>query len=69
MRRIRAAVDGGGRRPALELRVDAGIGESGAPLTTRDGRVAGVLFARSRGRDATAYAVDAAALEPLLRLR
>jgi hypothetical protein len=32
-----------------------------------DGRVAGVLFARSDGRPGVAYAVDAAVLDRLLR--
>jgi len=67
VRRIRASVDGGERRPALELRAEVEIGESGAPLVTSSGRVAGVVFARSRDRASTAYAVGASGLESLLR--
>jgi hypothetical protein len=33
------------------------VGDSGAPLVTPTGRVAGVLFARSRTRPGIAYAV------------
>jgi hypothetical protein len=54
------------RRPALELAGAVAAGDSGAPVL-RDGRVAGVVFARSRDRAGVAYAVDAAALERLLR--
>jgi S1-C subfamily serine protease len=55
------------RRPALDLAADVAAGDSGAPLVDRSGRVAGVLFATSRGRAHTAYAVDATALAALLR--
>jgi S1-C subfamily serine protease len=54
------------RRPALELAAGATPGDSGAPLLTGDGRVVGVLFAASRGRAHTAYAVDGSALRALL---
>jgi S1-C subfamily serine protease len=72
LRRIDARVRAGdgrllARRPALELRVRVTAGDSGAPLVGADGRVAGVLFARSDGRPGVAYAVDAAALADLLR--
>jgi S1-C subfamily serine protease len=53
------------RRRALELRVDVQQGDSGAPVVTTDGRVAGVVFAQSDLRDHTAYAVDARALADL----
>jgi Trypsin-like peptidase domain len=66
VRRIRARLDGGPRRPALELRADVAAGDSGAPVVTPDGRLAGVVFARSRGRTRTAYAVDATAVARLL---
>jgi S1-C subfamily serine protease len=61
--RIRAP-DGGRivRRPALELRADIEPGDSGAPVMTRDGRIAGVVFAQSDLHDHTAYAVAATAL-------
>jgi S1-C subfamily serine protease len=70
-RRIDARVRAGdgrliARRPALELRVDIEAGDSGAPLV-QDGRVAGIVFARSRERDGVAYAVDASVLARLLR--
>ena len=58
VRHIRASVDGGPRRPALEIRADVAIGDSGAPLVTPGGRVAGVVFARSRERAGVGYAVD-----------
>jgi S1-C subfamily serine protease len=46
------------RRPALELGVDVRPGDSGAPVLTSGGRVAGVVFAISERRPRTAYAVD-----------
>jgi hypothetical protein len=67
VRRISARVDGSSPRPALELRADVAIGDSGAPLVTPTGRVAGVVFARSRDRGRTAYAVDATGVAALLR--
>jgi S1-C subfamily serine protease len=53
------------RRPALDLAADVAIGDSGAPLVTLSGRVAGVVFARSR-ETRTAYAVDGPALGEFL---
>jgi S1-C subfamily serine protease len=67
VRRIAARVDGGPARPALELRADVSPGDSGAPLVTSTGRVAGVVFARSSSRPSTAYAVDASAVAQMLR--
>ncbi len=67
VRRIGARLDGGPPRPALEVRAEVAIGESGAPLITDTGRVAGVVFARSREHSETAYAVDATVLANLLR--
>ena len=67
VRRIRASVDGGPRRPALELRAAVAVGDSGAPVVTSGGRVAGVVFARSRTRADVAYAVDGSAVAALLR--
>jgi S1-C subfamily serine protease len=54
------------RRPAIELRADIRAGDSGAPLV-QHGRVAGIVFARSRERDGVAYAVDVAVLDRLMR--
>jgi S1-C subfamily serine protease len=54
------------RRPALELDVRLRAGDSGAPVLTEDGDLAGVLFARSRDRADTAYAVDASAVQALI---
>jgi S1-C subfamily serine protease len=54
------------RRAALELAARARPGDSGAPLLAGDGRVVGVLFAASRDRADTAYAVDGSALRALL---
>jgi S1-C subfamily serine protease len=67
VRRIRARVDGSAPRPALEIRADVAAGDSGAPLLTSTGRVAGVVFAASRGRARTGYAVDGTAVAALLR--
>jgi S1-C subfamily serine protease len=58
-RRIAASIDGSAyERPALELAADVRPGDSGAPLVGSDGRVLGVVFASSRDRAGTAYAVD-----------
>ena len=67
LRHVNASVDGGPRRPALVLRARVTAGDSGTPVLTDAGRVAGVLFARSRTRASTAYAVDATAVAELLR--
>jgi S1-C subfamily serine protease len=53
------------RRPALELEARVRAGDSGAPVLTEDGDLAGVLFARSRNRPDTAYAVAAQAVGQL----
>ncbi|MGI8781320.1 MAG: S1 family peptidase [Solirubrobacteraceae bacterium] len=64
--RVRSG-DGGllARRPVLELRASIRAGDSGAPVLDAGGRVVGVVFARSRARPGTAYAVDAAGSERL----
>jgi S1-C subfamily serine protease len=54
------------RRPALELEARLRAGDSGAPVVTGGGELAGVVFARSRNHPDTAYAVDAQAVTPLL---
>jgi S1-C subfamily serine protease len=60
VRRADASVDGSGwKRPVLELRSEVEPGDSGAPVVTSDGRVVGVVFARSRSRPGRAWAVDA----------
>jgi S1-C subfamily serine protease len=53
-------------RPALELAARVASGDSGAPVVTEDGALAGVVFAASRNRPQTAYAVDADAVKQLL---
>jgi S1-C subfamily serine protease len=55
------------RRPALDLDAAVAGGDSGAPVIGRDGRVVGVVFAASRERARTAYAVDGSAVAALLR--
>jgi len=65
LRRITARL-GAARRPALELAATAAAGDSGAPVLS-GGRLAGIVFARSRERVGVAYAVDAEALDRLLR--
>jgi hypothetical protein len=52
-----AATDVVLERPALELSAAIAAGDSGAPVIA-DGRVAGVIFARSRDREGIAYAVE-----------
>ena len=66
VRHIDARVDGSAPRPALELRADVETGDSGAPVITASGRVAGIVFARSRTRARTAYAVDGTAVARLI---
>jgi S1-C subfamily serine protease len=55
------------RRPALELRADVEPGDSGAPVVTPDGRIAGVVFAQSDAREHVAYAVRVSAFGARLR--
>jgi hypothetical protein len=60
VRRADASLDESAwRRPVLELRTEVEPGDSGAPVVTPSGRVAGVVFARSRSRAAHAWAIDA----------
>jgi S1-C subfamily serine protease len=54
-------------RPALELAARIAPGDSGAPVVTAEGELAGALFARSREDPRTAYAVDASAVAALMR--
>jgi S1-C subfamily serine protease len=69
-RRIRARVgDLAGSlytRDALELAADVAGGDSGSPVIGVDGRLLGVVFARSERRPHVAYATDAAAVARLL---
>ena len=58
-------------RPALELSAADGggriaPGDSGAPVVTDGGELAGIVFAASQSRSDTAYAVDASRLRRLL---
>ena len=53
-------------RPGLELAAAIDPGDSGAPVLDGRGRLLGVLYARSRDRAGTAWAVDAAAARSLL---
>jgi S1-C subfamily serine protease len=56
------------RRPALELSgVRISSGDSGAPVVDGDGRLLGVVFARSAKQADVAYAVDASAVDRLVR--
>jgi hypothetical protein len=56
-------------RPALELAARVAAGDSGAPVVSGSGGLAGVVFATSSARDETAYAVDASAVARLLAQR
>jgi S1-C subfamily serine protease len=53
-------------RPGLELAAAIDPGDSGAPVLDARGRLLGVLYARSRDRAGTAWAVDAAAARRLI---
>jgi len=54
-------------RPALELSARIAPGDSGAPVVTDGGALAGVVFAASINRADSAYAVGASELRKLLR--
>jgi hypothetical protein len=56
-------------RPALELATRVAPGDSGAPVFSSSGALAGVVFATSSSREGTAYAVDASAVARLLAHR
>jgi S1-C subfamily serine protease len=63
VRRANARVDGSAwRRPVLELRTEVRRGDSGTPVLSADGRVVGVIFARSASRPSRAWAVDGTAI-------
>jgi S1-C subfamily serine protease len=51
---------GSPRRPALELAADVREGDSGAPVLSGDGRLVGIVYARSETHPHTAYAVACA---------
>ena len=53
-------------RRALEIAGDISGGDSGAPVVDGEGRLLGVVFARSRRQPGTAYAVDASSVDRLL---
>ena len=53
-------------RPGLEVAASIDPGDSGAPVLDTRGRVLGVVYARSRDRADTAWAVDASAVRSLL---
>ena len=53
-------------RPGLEVAASINPGDSGAPVLDTRGRVLGVVYARSRDRADTAWAVDASAVRSLL---
>jgi S1-C subfamily serine protease len=61
---VRGPNSGPYSRRALELSAHVRLGDSGAPVVDRDGRITGVLFARLSSGAPTAYAVDASAVRP-----
>lgn len=68
-RRITARlVDQAGRprRPSLELAAAVRSGDSGAPVVGGDGRIVGIVYARSSRRAGTAYAVRGPGLRRLV---
>ena len=56
-------------RPALELRAEVLPGDSGAPVLSGDGRVAGIVFARTDFEPEIAFAVRASVLGAFIKRR
>jgi S1-C subfamily serine protease len=54
------------RRPSLELAAAVRNGDSGAPVVSGDGRIVGIVYARSSRRAGTAYAVRGPGLRRLV---
>jgi S1-C subfamily serine protease len=54
------------RRPGLELAATVQPGDSGAPVLDGDGRVLGIVYARARDSERTAWAVAASAMRAFL---
>ncbi len=54
------------RRPSLELAAAVRSGDSGAPVVSGDGRIVGIVYARSTRRAGTAYAVRGPGLRRLV---
>jgi S1-C subfamily serine protease len=70
-RRVRAHIadiygEGEVVRPSLEIEADIVRGDSGAPLVDGNGAVVGVVYASSRGKLDTAYAIRATAVGEFL---
>jgi S1-C subfamily serine protease len=61
VRRVVTANVNGRVRPALELAAGVAPGDSGAPVLTRDGRIAGLVFASAAAGPPVAYAVQVSA--------
>ena len=58
--------DESGVRTGIELAGDIVVGDSGGPVVDRDGRVVGVVYARSQQRPSTGFATDAAEIRSIL---
>lgn len=54
------------RRRVYELQADVRPGNSGGPFVTPDGRVSGVVFARSLGHEGIGYALTASEVRPVV---
>jgi len=52
-------------RPAIEIKGTVTRGDSGGPIFTRDGQIAGIVYASSRHRDTAAFATRASEVVPL----
>ncbi|AYF96839.1 MarP family serine protease [Protaetiibacter intestinalis] len=57
--------DGANPREVLTLAADVQPGNSGGPLVTQDGEVAGLVFARNADHDNVGYATSSAELAPV----
>jgi S1-C subfamily serine protease len=67
VRRTITARIGGDVRPALELAAGVMPGDSGAPVLDSGGRVVGLVFAQASDSRPLTYALDARALDAILR--
>lgn len=65
LRHVTASLDGEGARAAIEIEAEIVKGDSGAPLISSDGAVAGIVFATVRGAD-RAWVIGSSEIENAL---